>query len=448
MASSDPPCLILGAGLSGLAAAVELGASALLLEAEDRPGGLVRTSCVEVDGLGRFWFDHVLHLLYFPDAETEARVLEMADAVLASCRPIAHVETPHGTTRYPLQMHLAPFSLEVRVRCLADLVRASALEGPPPADLEEALRRTFGEGLCDLFLLPYNRKAWGRPLDQLRGRLAWTVTRPDFEQVLRGAMDVDSDFNAYNGDGFYPRPPLDAPWRGMELVARALAARVADLRLSHRVQRIEAERHRLDCATPAGPAHFSWQTCLSTIPLPRLAALCTDLPAALRTRAALLLHNRVWTVALCIRGGEPADSGHWRYYGDEALCFTRLIFMNAFDPGAAPEGCWALLAEMIEPAEAPLPSKETMIRRVLEDATRAGVLGPGREVVGADAWAIDPAYVVFTGETEEIVAELTTWFAARDIHLLGRYGRWEYSSMAQVMRDGFALGARVGQTLC
>jgi protoporphyrinogen oxidase len=446
--SSDPQCLIVGAGLSGLAAALALGDDAIVLEAEDRPGGLVRSEPIDVERVGRFWFDHVLHLLYFPDEETRARICAMADAALAPCRPVAYVETRAGTTLYPVQMHLAPLPLETRVRCLADLARTLQTEAAAPADLEQALRQTFGDGLSELFLLPYNRKAWARPLSELRGKLAWTVTRPDFEQVLRGALTGEPGFTAYNVDGFYPRPAPDAPWRGMELLARALAARVTGLRLSHRVERIDTRARALECATPHGPARLPYRNLVSTMPLPRLIDATADLPDGLRARAARLTHNRVWTVALCLTGDSPADTGHWRYYGDETLCFTRLVFMDAFDPGTAPAGCRALMAEIVEPAEFPAPPRDAVIRRAIDDARRAGAIRAGDTVVGADAWAIDPAYVVFTDETEEIVDALRQWFEARDVHLLGRYGRWEYSSMAQVMRDGFALGARLKVAAC
>jgi UDP-galactopyranose mutase len=52
----------------------------------------------------------------------------------------------------------------------------------------------------------------------------------------------------------------------------------------------------------------------------------------------------------------------------------------------------------------------------------------------------DPAYAVFSGGTLDAVAGIAEWLSARDVHVLGRYGRWEYSSMAQVIRDGLALG--------
>lgn len=441
--TGGPAVHVLGAGLAGLAAAIELGGDCTLLEAESRPGGLARSELIDVSGVGRFWFDRVLHLLYFPDAATAERVRRLAGGALASCPPVAFVETPGGTTRYPLQMHLSGLPVEVRVRCLVDLAHALADISPAPANFEEALLRTFGQGLCDLFLLPYNRKAWGRPLRSLKGKLGWTVTPPDFEQVVRGALSDAPGFAAYNVDGWYPRPAGDEPVRGMEVLVRDLAAHVPGLRTGHRVDRIDAESGRIDIAAPDGPLVESYRTCIATLPLPILIGICAGVPDDLRAQVRSLVHNRVWSVALCIRGPLPPESGHWRYYGDESLCFTRLVFMNAFDPHAAPEGCWGLMAEIPEPAEAPLPARETMVAKVIESASRVGVIGAGHEMLATRAWVVDPAYVVFTDETEEIVAAAARWLEARNIHMLGRYGRWEYSSMAQVMRDGFELAARL-----
>src|SRR5436190_23547993 len=97
--------VILGAGVTGLAAASQLGDSAVVLEQSDRPGGLVRADCH--DG---FWFDHVLHLLHFSDAKAEALVRSLFDhdQDLAPCPPIAWVQTEAGLTRYPFQTHLYP----------------------------------------------------------------------------------------------------------------------------------------------------------------------------------------------------------------------------------------------------------------------------------------------------------------------------------------------------
>ena len=57
--------VVVGAGLSGLAAALALGNGCTVLETCSEPGGLVRSVRI-----GSYWFDRVLHLLYFPDDAT------------------------------------------------------------------------------------------------------------------------------------------------------------------------------------------------------------------------------------------------------------------------------------------------------------------------------------------------------------------------------------------
>jgi hypothetical protein len=50
--------------------------------------------------------------------------------------------------------------------------------------------------------------------------------------------------------------------------------------------------------------------------------------------------------------------------------------------------------------------------------------------------------VVFEIGVQDLAAEALAYLRTVDVEPLGRYGRWEYSSMAQVMRDGFAVGDR------
>src|SRR5207302_1252505 len=145
------------------------------------------------------------------------------------------------------QMHLGGLPPDVVVRCLRDL--AAVTFGPrqePPENFEQLLQSTFGQGMCDEFLLPYNRKMWKRPLASLAADgFTWTITRPDFQAVLQGALSPGRDFCAYNSHGWYPRPPADAPVRGMEVLSQALARRAADLRLGHVVVAVDLDERTI-----------------------------------------------------------------------------------------------------------------------------------------------------------------------------------------------------------
>lgn len=427
--------LVLGAGLAGLAAATVIGDRAVVLERDDRPGGLVRTECF--DG---YWFDRVIHLLYFPDPDTERWVRALMNGDLAPCPPEAWVETQAGTARFPLQLHLGRLDRGVVAQCLRELAALTYGQNHArPGNFQEMLELTFGPKMCEIFFYPYNLKMWKRPLSQLApSGFTWNIARPEFDKVLMGALSPDLQFRSYNAQGFYPRPEADAPQRGMEVLAQRLSERVHDLRLGHRVESIRLQDRVVTTKHGARTARFHFrQRCCCTLPLPRVLEMCDDVPASLLDDCRRLTRNRVLSVALSVRGPRPVGRGHWRYYADESICFTRLVYMHEFDPDLAPPDGWGLLAEITEPAEQPMDDTNRVIARVIQDIHRVAAIPSDGQIVDARLIMIDPAYVVFTVENQPVVEAARAFLREHGIEPIGRYGRWEYSSMGQVLRDAF-----------
>ena len=421
--------VVVGSGVTGLAAAWVLGDRATVLERDARPGGLVRT-----ERFGDYWFDRVLHLLYFQDPDTEHHVRSLLGDVLAPCPPVAWCETSRGTTRFPFQMNLRGLDLEARLRCIRDLAEASfGGSAPRAASFEEHLRSTFGSSMCEIFLFPYNRKMWKRPLSALApSGFTWNITHPDFEQVLRGAFEgeVEFEFKAYNSSGWYPRPPAGAAQRGMECLSAALASQTADLRCGCEVVAIHPERREVSYRRSGRIERIEYgDALLSTLPLPTLLTLCEGVPAGMHRARTRLASNRVLSLAISVRGPRPREQGHWRYYADESLIFTRLVFLHEFDPACAPDDGWPLLVEVTEPSERPRSDSNVLVARVTADLERAGALPEGSAIVDARVMSIDPAYVVFGLEDRPLVEAAHRFLASRGITSLGRYGKWEYSSM-------------------
>jgi len=331
--------------------------------------------------------------------------------------------------------------LETRLRCIQDLAAASfGAFTSRAANFEEHLLSTFGRSMCEIFLFPYNRKMWKRPLSALApSGFTWNITHPDFGQVLRGAFEHEVEFKAYNSSGWYPRPPARAASRGMECLSAALASQAADLRCDCEVVAIDPERREVTYRRSGKIERIEYaEALLSTLPLPTLLALCEGVPAGMRRARARLASNRVLSVALSVRGPRPREQGHWRYYADESLIFTRLVFLHEFDPACAPDDGWPLLVEVTEPSEQPRSDSGSLVARVTADLLRAGALPEGSAIVGSHVMSIDPAYVVFGLEDHPLVEAAHRFLAARGITSLGRYGKWEYSSMSSCIRDGRA----------
>ncbi|MGR0482550.1 MAG: protoporphyrinogen/coproporphyrinogen oxidase [Candidatus Electronema sp. V4] len=436
-AVEETDVVILGAGLCGLAVGSVLGERALIFEREAQAGGLVRTIC-----RNGYWFDQVLHLLHFQDKETEQRMRRLMGDILQPCPPVAWVECLQGTVHYPFQMHLGGFDRETVIRCVRDFakVKFSPSTGNP-VSYEDMLRRTFGESMCEVFFFPYNRKMWKRPLSELApSGFDWNIARPDFDEVLAGAITSKSntEIEVYNSNGWYPRPPLNALTRGIGVVSSTLAQHVPGLRLQHHVETIDLNAHTVQVRCSNGSSNFKFRNaCVSTLPLPLTIRLCEQVPDDLMQECARLTWNRVYSVQLSIRGARPENRGHWHYYVDESLIFTRLIYLHNFDPDRAPQDGWPLLVEVTEPAECPVAMPEELMRRVRTDLDRIGVLPEGSQIVDEHVLVIDPAYVVFTPENRAIMQRARIFLEEHNVVPLGRYGRWEYSSMSGVLKDGF-----------
>ena len=225
----------------------------------------------------------------------------------------------------------------------------------------------------------------------------------------------------------------------MEVLSRALAAEVSDLRTEHEVIRIELESRRVLARIDGRVVAFRYrESCLSTLPLPRAIELCDAAEPSLRRRVSNLKRNRVRTVAFCVRGTRPTETGLWRYFTDPELAFTRLVFMNEFDPLLAPADGFGVMAEIVERGEvAPIPDDD-LIQQAQKDIISCGILPEGCRIEDARVFTVDPAYVVFEAGMEPTFQEARSLLSSAGITPLGRYGHWEYSSMAQVIRDGYA----------
>ena len=77
-----------------------------------------------------------------------------------------------------------------------------------------------------------------------------------------------------------------------------------------------------------------------------------------------------------------------------------------------------------------------LLRRTTTELVATRALPANCEIIGSHVIESEYGYVVFDDDREEIVARLQEYFVHNGIDLIGRYGRWEYTSMAQVLRQG------------
>lgn len=453
--------LILGAGLAGLSAAWHLrGRDALVFESQAEVGGLCRT--LREQG---FTFDLTGHLLHLRDPSIRDWVLELLPGGWMPLQRSAWIRSHGVLTPYPFQVNTAALPLAVRLECLLGFIETLRHAGrrgnpvpaavrlaaglpflavAPPAAPDEPsfldwVLDNFGAGFAKHFFVPYNIKLWRRELSEITGDwVSWSIPRPELADVLRGALaDSDKRFG-YNPDFIYPRAG------GIDALPRALAAGLAPgvVRTSCAVTALDAGRRTVRLAN--GESHDG-EAVLTSLPLPALARLTTDLPAALRESAARLRHISVRVVNLGVRGAPVAAGAQWIYFPEPAAPFHRIGLPAALTPAMAPPGHHSLVAEISFRPEQP-PERDASVEQTIAALLASGLLRSRSDVVVTRVLDIPEAYVSFDRERRAVLPGLLRWYVERRVVPMGRYGTWDYLSMEDSLLHGRATAAWLGAT--
>jgi len=427
------PAVVVGAGPTGLSAAYHLahaagGDAVLLLEQNRRVGGW----CRSINDRG-FTFDFAGHIMF----SDQPYVLDLYGKLLGHNlhwqEREAWIYSKKVYTRYPFQGALYGLPAEVIKECLLGCLEArfGNLKTPgampatvPPANFEEFIYRVWGAGIARHFAIPYNRKLWAVPLDEIE--TSWLGSRvplPDIEQIVEGAlMPVPRAMG--------PNARFGYPLRGgfQALMDGFLPLLSCELRTRSRAVGISPSRHCLTVLDleRGGRYEIGFEQLISTLPLPVLVQLMADeAPEAVLTAARRLRHVSVRCVNLGV-GREHLTDKHWIYYPEETV-FHRIFAQGNASPFCNPPGGFGLTCEISYSDQKPLPAEgDALIDRCLAECREVGLLRPEDPVWAANQLDLPYAYVVYDHHRQEQVAIIRQWLTRHDIVLAGRYAEWEY----------------------
>jgi len=282
-------------------------------------------------------------------------------------------------------------------------------------------------------MVPFNEKLWQVSLDELTSDwVSWLVPKPDLKDVINGALGIKDKAFGYNPTFLYPAQG------GISVLPRAFLPGVRAIAYGCELIEVETKRRR---ATFSDGRVEEYETLVSTVPVPELVRRCTDLPKATREAAGGLRCASVYNVNLGIARAKVSDK-HWIYFPEPEFPFYRVGFPMNFSPSLGPPGCSSLYVEVSHQPTHAVP-EAALIQRIRNGLERAGIFQPDDELVVADVKDIRYAYVLFDKHRACALPAILEELARRGIHSIGRYGRWEHTSMEDAMAQGKQLAEQL-----
>lgn len=427
---------ILGGGLSGLVLASRLR-DAEVLEAEDRVGGLCRS--LAADG---FTFDpHGSHVLFSRQPEAMAFYEDLLAGNVARRRRNTKVFYKGRYVKYPFENGLSELPVEDNLACLLGYVQAYVARAtgasPKPTNFREWMYYRFGKGITDAYLLPYNEKIWKTPAEDMG--IEWVEGRvpdPPLEDVLKSSLGFPTEGYTHQLNFLYPREG------GVESLIRGLVPMVPKVRPHFRVRSVRKRGDRW--VVGDGNETREYEGLVATIPIPELVAALEDAPAEVRAAGRSLVHRSLVTVMLGI-ARPNLNEFSWVYFPTPADGkFNRISFPSNFSDRTAPAGTSSAMAEITcEAGDATWSSPdEALVEHVVERANHLGVFHRSDVVLNRVA-RTRYAYVVFDRAHRRNLDVVEAYAQKAGLHLLGRFGQFEYINTDQVILRALGLARQL-----
>jgi protoporphyrinogen oxidase len=423
---------ILGGGLTGLTLAHILagrGEDVLVLEAEEAIGGLCRSRTG--DG---FCFDTGgSHIIFSRDSEVLGFMLSVLGENRAERKRNTKIFYKDRFVKYPFENGLSGLPREDLYLCLSEyiktLIAAEKGELPPVVSFRDWIYTTFGAGIAECYLMPYNRKIWNYPPEQMSAHwVEGRVPRPPVEDIIRSAIGIETEGYTHQAVFSYPLHG------GIEALVRAIAEPVMDRVTcgfgASRIRRTPGGWEITD-----GTRTVRAGKLISTIPLQNLLPALDGVPAAVREALGALRYNSVCSVFIGVRGEVPPIS--WLYVPmPETGLFNRVSFPSNFSTAVAPEGCSSVLAEITYNDGDPVTGMkdDEIIGHVISSLESMGLIRKDA-VVSSGIARHRFAYVVYDLDYLKNIRTVRDYCREIGIDLVGRFAQFEYLNMDGCIRS-------------
>lgn len=414
----QPRLLIIGAGPCGLGAVWrlhELGYSNFqIYEQSNHVGGLAHSF---VDSESFTWDigGHVLHS-HYPYFDRMFEEVMQGDYFTHERKSWVYIY--NRFVPYPFQNNIRYLPERVRDECLKGLSDAANTSGIAPKNFAEWIVSSFGRGIANHFLIPYNKKVWAYPPDKMNFR--WVgdrVANVDIHRIEANIRDSKDDVS------WGPNAVFHFPKHGGtgEIWRRVAQRFPGNISFQKKVKIIDMKKRMI---------HFTDNTkseydeLLSTIPLDSLLDIITP---SQRTKPFPLHFSQVAIIGIGVRGDVPERlrTKCWMYFPEDKAPFFRATVFSNYSPYNAPAGTWSLMTEIAGSTYRPFP-KGDLVDAVVRGARATHLINKEDTIVDTWLYQTHHGYPTPTMNRDRFLDTILPILSKNHVSSRGRFGAWKY----------------------
>lgn len=420
---------ILGGGLTGLVLAYHLKDKAEVLEKEKECGGLCRS--LKEDG---FTFDYGgAHIIFSKDKKPVNFMRKVLGPNCRTGRRENKIFYKGIFVKYPFENGLFDLPPQDRFECLYYYLTK---DNGKPKDFKEWIYFTFGKGIAEKYLIPYNEKIWKVKAEELS--LRWVngrVPEPPLEDVIKSAVGIPTEGYTHQLNFYYPKRG------GIQALISSLEKRASHIVKDFEVKKIVKENG--SWLVSNGDETKEFDLLVSTIPIFDLISTLPKVPQKVKQALNGLHYNSLITVMLGIDSKKLLDYTAI-YLPDSNVPFHRLGFPKVFSFFNASSKKTSIVAEITALKRSNIwkLSDKRIEKQVISDLDRLDIIDK-KKVCFSKVKRTKFAYVVYDKDYYKNIKIVKDFVKKQGIILCGRFAEFEYLNMDACVVRGMDLAERL-----
>jgi len=433
---------ILGGGLTGLALSDMLNDKSIIFEKESECGGLCRS--LHKNG---FTFDYGgSHIIFSRDEEALNNLIGLLGENKNKRVRNTKILYKGNYVKYPFENGLSDLPLQDNYECLhyyiENLLQKARGELERPTNFEEWMYFTFGKGITEKYMQPYNEKIWNYDpklmnLDWVDGR----VPEPPVEDVIKSSLGIDTEGYTHQLYFYYPKVG------GIQSIIKALEKRTLSTIITNfEVKSIEKTSSGKWIVSNGNEVH-EFDRLISTIPLQELLKTLDEIPTNVSNAINDLKYNSIITVMIGVNVPKLNDIS-WLYIPTkEDGIFNRISFPSNYSDEVMPEGKSSILAEItcFETDSVWNMTDSDIIDLVVQQLDTLSIIDKGT-VCFSEVKRLKYAYVVYDLNYSTNIKIIIEYFEELGIDLVGRFSEFKYLNMDACVRSAMTAAKKLNRS--
>lgn len=431
--------VILGAGLAGITLAYFLQQregydDITILEKESEPGGLCRS--IKKDG---YTYDIGPHILFSKDKEMLELMLSVLDEK-NNLRRSNQILYKGRYVQYPFENDLSKLPPEDLRYCI-NAFEHNPYENYDADNMIQFFLKTFGEGITNCYLRPYNEKIWKYDPAFMNTSMVDRIPKPTKEEIRRSASGETVD--GYVHQLYFSYPSTG----GIEAVPQGFLNRLdtnkCHVILEKEVVSVEKSGGRFIVNTKDGDT-LDADRLISTIPVQELTKAYIGATPEVCEAVGSLRYNSI--IVSFVRTPYDKCGDNFAFMvPDKGVIFHRISKMDFLGPQYhwGEEATYMVEVTFRGDDAVDRMRDEEICRHIAEGMCRIGFADRTEDVTTIDFARYQYAYVIYDLNHSRNMNSIRDFYAKEGITLHGRFGNFEYWNMDRILRESLELSRRL-----